>query len=224
MKAIIAIDGPVAVGKSTVGRLVAERLGHRFVDTGAMYRALTWKALGLGINLKDEARLTQLAANTRIDLLPPEDGEEGDGAVLVDGCDISPEIHTPEVESGVSPVAKVAGVRKILVSQQRRMAEKSKLVMVGRDIGTVVLPQADLKVYLVASAEERARRRYQELIARGQRKDYPSILHDLRLRDETDSLRATSPLRPASDAEVIDTEGLSLEEVVEAIYALAGGN
>ncbi len=222
LKAIIAIDGPVAVGKSTVGELVAERLGYRFIDTGAMYRALTWKAIGLGINLEDEAKLTQLAANTRIDLLPSGAGGEGGGSVLVDGRDITPDIYTPEVESGVSPVAKVAGVREILVAQQQRMAKNGKLVMAGRDIGTVVLPQAELKAYLVASAEERARRRYQELAARGQRGDYHSVLQDLRLRDEIDSRRATSPLRPATDAEVIDTEGLNLEEVVEAICALAG--
>ena len=214
---IITIDGPVAAGKSTIGRLLAQRLGYRFVDTGEMYRALTWKAIKLNINLEDEEALGRLASNTKIEL-----SSTGDCYVLVNGQDVTPNIHNFEVEAGVSPVAKVAKVREVLVKKQRRLAQKGKIVMAGRDIGTTVLPHAELKVYLVASVEERARRRYLELIERGKITDYQAILADLVRRDGIDSERAISPLQPASDARIIDTDGLSPQQVLSEILGMVG--
>ncbi|MBE0415405.1 MAG: (d)CMP kinase, partial [Dehalococcoidia bacterium] len=166
---LIAIDGPVAAGKSTIGRLLARRLGYRFVDTGSMYRALTWKALRLNIDLQDEAALSRLAESTKISLAPLGDN------VHVDGHDVTREIQHSEVEAGVSLVAKVPRVREVLVREQRRLARGGTIVMAGRDIGTTVLPHAELKVYLDASFEERARRRYLELVERGDASDYQAV-------------------------------------------------
>lgn len=213
---MIAIDGPVASGKSTLGRLLAQRLGYRFVDTGAMYRALTWRAIKLSIDLEDEGALSQLAANTKIEFAPPGDN------VLVDGHDVTREIQDWEVEAGVSLVARVAGVRKVLVEQQRGLAQKGEIVMAGRDIGTTVLPHAELKVYLVASIEERARRRYLELVERGEAANYEAILADLIRRDEIDSERPISPLQPAPEARIIDTDGLSADQVLSEILSMMG--
>lgn len=213
---LIAIDGPVASGKSTLGRLLAQRLGYRFVDTGAMYRALTWRAIKLSIDLEDEEELSQLAANTKIEFAPPGDN------VLVAGHDVTREIQDWEVEAGVSLVARVAGVRKVLVGQQRGLAQKGEIVMAGRDIGTTVLPHAELKVYLVASVEERARRRYLELVERGEVADYEAILADLIRRDGIDSERPISPLQPAPEARIIDTDGLSADQVLSEILSMMG--
>ena len=210
----IAIDGAVAVGKSTVGRLIARRLGYQFVDTGVLYRALTWKALELGIDLDDVEGLTKLSLETEFELTP-------DSSVLVDGRDVSDQVRKPEVEARVSLVSVVAGVRKAMVAKQRAMAEE-RVVMVGRDIGTVVIPDADLKLYLVASPEERARRRYLEMAELGEAVDYATILSDLVRRDRIDSERTTSPLRPAPDAMIIDTDGIGPEEVVAEILQMTG--
>jgi len=214
---MIAIDGPVAAGKSTIGRLLARRLGYRFADTGAMYRALTWKAIRLNIDLEDEEALSRLATNTKIEL--PSTRDSG---VLVNGQDITADIQNFEVEAGVSLVAKVARVREVLVKQQQRLAQGGKIVMAGRDIGTTVLPHAELKVYLVASIEKRAKRRYLELIERGETADYHTILADLIRRDEIDSERTISPLQPASDARIIDTDGLSPQQVLSEILGMMG--
>jgi len=216
---IIAIDGPVAAGKSTIGGLLAQRLGYRFLDTGEMYRALTWKALKLNIDLEDEAELSQLASSTKIELVTLGGGDER-YCVLVDGRDVVAEIHAPEVEAGVSLVARVAGVRTVMVEQQRRLAQDGKIVMAGRDIGTTVLPHAELKVYLGASFAVRARRRYQEVIERGEAADYQTILAELMRRDEIDSQRPISPLEPASDARVIDTDGLNPDQVLAEILSM----
>jgi len=212
---LIAIDGPVAVGKSTIGSLLAQKLGYFFVDSGVMYRALTWKALKTGIELEDEDKLSQLAAETNIELLS---GEKP--GIFVDGKDVSDELRRQEVEKCVSLVSKVAEVRKAMVEKQRRMARKGKVVMAGRDIGTVVLPQADLKIFLVASPKERARRRYLELSNKGEKASYKVILDELMKRDKMDSQRAVSPLKPAKDAKIVDTEGLTLEQVVSKILTL----
>lgn len=217
MPSMIAIDGPVAAGKSTIGRLLARRLGYRFADTGAMYRALTWKAIRLNIDLEDEEALSRLATNTKIEL--PSTGDSG---VLVNGQDITADIQNFEVEAGVSLVAKVARVREVLVKQQQRLAQGGKIVMAGRDIGTTVLPHAELKVYLVASIEKRARRRYLELIERGETADYHTILADLIRRDEIDSERTISPLQPAYDARIIDTDSLSPQQVLSEILGMMG--
>ncbi|MFQ5988224.1 MAG: (d)CMP kinase [Dehalococcoidia bacterium] len=213
---LIAIDGPVASGKSTLGRLLSQRLGYRFVDTGAMYRALTWRAIKLNIDLESEEEPSQLAANTKIEFAPPADN------VLVDGHDVTREIQDWEVEAGVSLVARVAGVRKVLVEQQRGLGQKGKIVMAGRDIGTTVLPHAELKVYLVASFEERAQRRYLELVERAEAADREAILADLIRRDAIDSERSISPLQPAPEARIIDTDGLSADQVLSEILSMMG--
>lgn len=209
---MIAIDGPVAVGKSTIGRLLAEKLGYFFVDTGNMYRALTWKALKLDIDLGGEDKLSQLAANTKIEFVS--------GRILVDGKDITVEVRSEEVERNVSLVSKVAGVRQIMLEKQREIARAGKVIMAGRDIGTVVLPEAELKVFLIASPEERAHRRYLELLNQEAKADYNAILADLVSRDKIDSQQAASPLQPAADAKIIDTEGLTPERVVQKILTL----
>lgn len=213
--ATIAIDGPGAVGKSAIGSLLAQRLGYRFLDTGAMYRALTWLALELGIDLEDEKALEELALGASIELATE--------AVMVAGRDVTGDIRGDEVERGVSLVAKVAGVRRALVAQQRQMAQGGRVVVAGRDIGTVVLPHAEFKLYLAASAEERAHRRYLELVQRGEEANYEQVLAELKRRDKIDSERALAPLQPAPDAKVIDTDGLNIEQVLAEIMGIIGG-
>ena len=218
---LIAIDGPVAVGKSTVGRMVASRLGYRFVDTGTMYRALTWKAIQQRILFDDEAALSRMSANTTFQLT--SSGNNGQNNILMDGKDVSHEVRPPPVEKSVSLVSKVPEVRESLVRHQRRIAQDGRLVMAGRDIGTVVLPQAELKIFLAASPLERARRRYQELLAQSEKANFEEVLSDLQSRDDMDIHRQASPLKPATDAYILDTEGLSAEQVANKICALALG-
>jgi cytidylate kinase len=217
---IIAIDGPAASGKSTLGHKLAQTLGYLYFDTGVMYRAVTWLALNQGIEIEDEAAITSLAERVKIDVCPPstQDGRAYD--VKVDGQDITWDIRRPEVEAHVSPVSAYAGVRKALTAQQRRIGKRGKVVMVGRDIGTVVLPEADLKIYLDASVEERARRRYQELVDRGEIADYGHILAAMRKRDQIDSNRKVAPLRPAEDARILCSDGLDADQVLEAAKAM----
>jgi cytidylate kinase len=215
---LIAIDGPVAVGKSSVGSLLARKLDYLFFDTGLMYRAFTWKALKLGIPPEDENKLCQLAITTKFDFVP---SQEGNFLPFIDGEDVSSKLLCPEVEGQVSLISRIAGVRQVMVSEQRKLAQRGKVVMAGRDIGTVVLPWAELKVFLVASMEERANRRYKELLERGGKVGYNSALAELKKRDDVDSHRAISPLKPAADAIIVDTEKLSLKQVVDKIYALA---
>lgn len=217
---IIAIDGPVAAGKSTIGRLLSQKLGYRFVDTGEMYRALTWKAMKLNVDLEDEAELSRLASSIRIDFTSPLNSGKRHCAVLVDGQDVTGEIHTQRVEVGVSLVSKVAGVRRVMVEQQQKLAQDGKIVMAGRDIGTTVLPHAQLKIYLSASSEERARRRYLEVIERGEAADYQTILAELVRRDEIDSQRSISPLEPATDAKMVDTDGRNPDQVLAGIIRM----
>lgn len=202
------------MGKTTIGSLLAHKLSYSFVDTGAMYRALTWKALKLGIDLEDEDKLSQLALNTKIEF-----ASKKNLSVFVDGEDASDKVRCSEVERGVSLVSRVAGVRRAMVKEQRKIAGRRRVIMAGRDIGTVVLPRAGLKIFLTASPEERARRRYVELTSKGERADYKVILSELVRRDEIDSQRAVSPLQPAVDAKIIDTEGLTPEQVVHKILA-----
>lgn len=216
----IAIDGPVASGKSTISELLARRLGYLYLDTGAMYRAVTWAALERGISIGDEVAVTALAEQLRIDITPPTVDDGRQYTVLADGVDVTWAIRTPQVDANVSPVSAYPGVRRALVAQQRRVAAGGRVVMVGRDIGTVVLPDADLKIYLDASVEERARRRWRELRARGEEADYEGVLASMRRRDEIDSHRAVSPLRVAEDAVVVDTTDLSIEEVLAEVERL----
>jgi cytidylate kinase len=217
---IIAIDGPAASGKSTIGLRLAEALGYIFFDTGVMYRAVTWLALERGIDVHNEAAVTALAEETQIDVEPASkpDGRACD--VLVNGRDITSETRTRKVDANVSIVAAYRGVRKALSQQQRRVGQRGKIVMVGRDIGTVVLPHADLKIYLDATAEERARRRYDEIIAQGGKTDYDGILKRVMERDRIDSTRDVAPLKAAEDAIVLDSDNLTADEVFERILAL----
>jgi cytidylate kinase len=217
---IIAIDGPAASGKSTLGRRLADSLGYLFFDTGVMYRAVTLAALQRGLEISDEAAITHLAETAQIDVRPPskEDGRACD--VLLDGVDITWETRRADVEANVSPVSAYRDVRRALASQQRRIGLRGRVIMVGRDIGTVVLPEADLKIYLDASAPERARRRYKEILQRGVPADYEQVLAGVRNRDEIDSNRAFSPLRVAQDAVIIDSEKLNADEVFLKVEAL----
>ncbi|MBT3337439.1 MAG: (d)CMP kinase [Anaerolineae bacterium] len=216
----IALDGPAASGKSTVGSRVADALNYLFFDTGVMYRAVTWTALQHGLDLLDEAAVAKLTEETPIDVRPAsqDDGRACD--VLVENEDITWQTRRPEVDANVSTVAAYAGVRAALSQQQRRIGLRGSVVMVGRDIGTVVLPEAELKIYLDASAEERARRRYDEIIARGELADYAEILEKVIQRDHIDSTRDVAPLRPAEDAIILDSDHLDANQVFEKIMAL----
>jgi cytidylate kinase len=194
---VIAIDGGAASGKSTVGSLLARRLGYTYFDTGIMYRAVTWAALERGIPIEDEPAVTALAEALVIQVKPPTQDDGRQVSVYADGCDVTWAIRQPAVDAAVSPVSAYPGVRRALTAQQRRIAAQGRIVMVGRDIGTVVLPHADLKLYVLASVEERARR-----------------------RDRIDSQRAHAPMRPADDAVIIDTDGLDVEGVMACIELL----
>lgn len=229
--AIVTIDGPAASGKSTVGYDLAQLIDYLFFDTGILYRAVTWAALQAGLALTDHEAVSRLAERLPIDLTAPTAGES-DGrqaTVLVEGHDATWQLRTPQVDQNVSVVSAYPLVRQALGGKQRQIghrfgtgqAEKAGVVMVGRDIGTVVLPEARLKIFMDASPEERARRRYQELLDRGKAVDYEQLLADLIRRDKIDRERAVAPLRAAADAVVIDTSTLSPEGVIERIIAAA---
>ena len=211
----MTIDGPVAAGKTSVGRLLAKELQYRFLDTGIMYRAVTWMALDVGVALEDEAALGRLAGETDIRLK----GSEGD-TVVIGGREISEELRQAPVDRGVSTVASVPAVRVALVERQRELAKAGRIVVVGRDIGTVVLPDARLKIFLVASPAERARRRCKELKEQGHHVEYDRVLKDLESRDELDLSRVHSPLRAAADAHLLNTDGMDLETVVGTVVEL----
>ncbi len=219
---IIAIDGPVASGKTSVGKRLADKLGYLFFDTGVMYRAVTYLALRELGSVHDAAAVAAVAEHSLIDVRPATVADGRDYTVLggEPGEDITWAIRTPEVEAQVSRVSAMAEVRQCLTDQMRRIGCQGKVVMVGRDIGTVVLPEADLKIFLTATVEARARRRFLETQARGEARDYEAILANLRERDRIDSSRAVAPLRPAETAVTLDTTGLDLEGVVQAIEAL----
>lgn len=216
----IALDGPAASGKSTVGSRLAESLSYLFFDTGIMYRAVTWIALDHDLDLKNEAAMTELAQNAQIDVRQPsqKDGRASD--VVVGGKDVTWDVRSADVDANVSLVSAYAGVRQALSEKQRAIGLRGRVVMVGRDIGTVVLPEADLKVYMDASAEERARRRYDEIIERGGKADYDEILSKMVERDRLDSTRAVAPLRPADDAVIIQTDELSEDQVYARILEM----
>ena len=223
MPSIIAIDGPAASGKSTIGKRLADELNYLFFDTGVMYRAVTWIALNRGVDVRDEETVTRLARETPIDVAPASKSDGRACDVIVEGRDITWETRRPEVDANVSVVSAYAGVRREMSQQQRRIGQRGHVVMVGRDIGTVVLPEADLKIYLDASAEERARRRFDEIVARGGEADYDEILAKVRERDRIDSTRAVAPLRPADDAVILDSDRLSADEVFARVKELCNG-
>ena len=217
----IAIDGPVASGKTTVGSLISRELDYRFLDTGIMYRAVTWMALERGVDLEDEGTLGRLARDAVI-TLPSQSRSEASGGVIIGGREVVEELRHPRVDRTVSLVSTFSEVRVALVDQQRKIAEGGSIVVVGRDIGTVVLPLAGLKLFLLATVNERARRRHLELKARGQEMEYERVLEDLRARDELDTQREHSPLRPAPDALVLETDRMAMEQVMENVRKLVG--
>ncbi len=216
----IAIDGPAASGKSTVAERIAEELSYLFFDTGVMYRAVTWGALQQFGNVDDEDKVSSLAESVKIDVFPPsqKDGRKCD--IILDGVDITWEIRTPNVDRFVSKVSAYPRVRHAMTMQQRRIGEQGNIVMVGRDIGTVVLPEADIKIFLDASIEERARRRYEELINRGEQASLEAVLYSMQRRDEIDSTREVAPLKPADDAIRVSSDGKTVNEVVQIIIDL----
>jgi CMP/dCMP kinase len=217
---IIAIDGPAGSGKSTLGEKLAKSLGYLYFDTGVMYRAVTLAALDKGVPVEDEQAISELTAQLQIDVQPAsvQDGRAYD--VLIDGQDVTWEIRRSEVEANVSVVSTYPAVRQSLAAAQRRIGLRGQVVMVGRDIGTVVLPEADLKVYLDASVEERAKRRYKEILERGQSANPQAVLESMQERDRIDSTRAMSPLRAADDAIILDSDHLDAGQVFEQVKEL----
>jgi len=212
---VIAIDGPSGAGKSTVARLLADRLGYIYIDTGAMYRAVGWKAKREGIDPADEPRLAELCAGTEVTIKK----DNSDPRFYVDGIDVTGEIRTPEMGMMASAVSKSPAVRARLLTFQRELGSRGGVVMDGRDIGTVVFPDADVKFYLDASAEVRGRRRYLELKAKGMDVDLGRITKEIEDRDRQDSNRAIAPLRKADDAHLIDSSGMNIEDVLKSIIA-----
>jgi cytidylate kinase len=211
-KLIIAIDGPSGVGKGTVSRSIAQALGYRHVDTGAMYRALGWKALQDGVDLDEEAAVADLAQRATIRI--------ENGAVSIDGADVTRAIRTPEIDRAATRVARLPRVRQVLVARQRAFAAAGGVVMEGRDIGTVVCRDADIKIYLDASADERARRRTNDPAHTGTGTSQAAVAEAIAARDRSDQTRAVSPLSIAPDAIVIDTTWMSIDEVVEQVQAI----
>ncbi|MBI4340045.1 MAG: (d)CMP kinase [Chloroflexi bacterium] len=214
---LIAIDGPAASGKTVVGKLLAQKLGYRFLDTGVMYRALTWAAVDSKVSPTDVPHLLRLARERPVELL----FQDGCGTrVLLGENDVTPHLRDPRVEQAVSLVSQVSGVREVLVAQQRRLAQGGSMVMAGRDIGTVVLADAPFKIFLTASLQERARRRLADLRVNGAEVSYEEVLADLQRRDKLDSEREASPLRPAWDARVVVTDGMTVEQVADFLLSI----
>ena len=212
----VALDGPVASGKTVVGRRVAGALGFRFFDTGLLYRAVAWAALRRSVSLEDPDALTRLAATMRLEVAGPV----GIDRVVVDGEDATEALRESPVERAVSRVAAVAGVREALVKTQRSIAAGGGVIMAGRDIGTVILPDADLKVFLQASVDERARRRHAEQDSAARPVSLSAVRSEIEQRDRTDSERTLAPLRQAPDAHLVETDGVALDDVVDRVLAL----
>ena len=218
--ASVAIDGPVASGKSAVGSRLADKWGYLFFDTGLWYRAVTYLALQKWGAVNDVAAVVALAQQVQLEIRPPTVNDGRQCTLLADNADLTWAVRAPDVEANVSPVAAIAAVRQTLTARMRQVGLRGQIVMVGRDVGTVILPEAELKVFLTATVDVRARRRFLEFQARGEEHDYAAILANLRERDHRDTSRLAAPLRPAEDAIVLDTSYLDVEGVVAAIEAL----
>lgn len=214
-KIVVAIDGPAGAGKSTIAKLVAGQIGYAYIDTGAMYRSVTWKWLQTKTEF-DAEKISQLANTMVIEFKP----EANVNRVFVDGTEVTSAIRSAEVTANVSRVAAIGAVREAMVDQQRRMGETGGVLMDGRDIGTVVFPNAQLKVFLTATVEERALRRYRELVAKGEQVELEQLQKDIAFRDKQDSEREISPLRQAEDAIYLDTSAMNIDQVVAAIKGL----
>lgn len=215
----VAIDGPAGAGKSTISRRAAKELGFLYVDTGSLYRAIGLAVLETGIDSSDTDAVCGILGSLAVSLTY----SEGEQHVILCGRDVTAEIRSPEVSMAASKISKIPKVRAFLLSLQRSLAETNSVIMDGRDIGTVVLPDAQVKIFLTASPEDRARRRYEEMLGKGEPADYEKVLADLKERDYSDSHRAVSPLVPAADAEIIDTTGNTLEQSVEQLVSFIKG-
>jgi len=216
----IAIDGPAASGKSILAEKIAAQLGYFYLDTGLMYRAVTNEALRRAIPIEDEVGVTRLAESIEISVSPALNQKSGQFIMTVDGRDVSGELKSPQVDRNVSAVAAYAGVRNVMAEQQRRIADRGKIVMAGRDIGTVVLPNAGCKIFLTASVDARAQRRMADRSARGQHVTFEQMRDEIAKRDEFDSLREMSPLRAAEDAVYLDNSELTIDETVERVVTI----
>lgn len=218
---MITIDGPAASGKSTIGHMLANELGYLYLDTGSMYRAVTLAGLKAGVDLANEDEITSLSHRIDMDIKPLTGEEDGrQYTVLLNGQDVTWEIRTPAVDSNVSLVSSYPGVRQEMVRRQRQLGQRGHIVMVGRDIGTVVMPDAPLKLFITASPEERARRRWVDREEQGHAADYEAILADVNRRDQFDSSRKVSPLKAADDAVIINNTGRSPEIILAEILDL----
>jgi cytidylate kinase len=213
---VIAIDGPAGAGKSSVAKRVAQALGYRYLDTGALYRALAWKAMQRGLRPQDTRYIIEMTRETRVELQQ----HNGEQRVLVDGEDVTDAIRAPEVGNLASPISAIPEVREILLDWQREFGRQGGTVAEGRDTGTVVFPKAEVKIFLTASLDERARRRHKELLERGINISFEQVKLDMEARDQRDSTRHVAPLRPAPDAVIINTDHMSLGEVVEEVLRI----
>lgn len=215
---IIAIDGPAAVGKSTMGKMIARELGFLYIDTGAIYRAITWKVLNHHININDEEMISRLVSDTSISIERVNNQNLDDCyPIFVDGKDVTDEIRSPMIDQNVSQIARLPKIRKQLVYLQRELAANGNIIMEGRDIGSVILPQADIKFYFTASEEERIKRRFEELVSKGYSIDYEVVKKQIMKRDTIDSKRKYAPLIKAKDAILIDSTGKNVKEVKDNI-------
>ena len=217
---VITIDGPVASGKSSVGLMLAKALGYLFLDTGIMYRAVAWAAINQKINIDDVEKVGILAQQIDIEIKPPTKSDGRINDVFVDKVDVTWKIREPEVNKNVSQVSRYQYVRKALTEQQQEFGRRGKIVMVGRDIGTIVMPNADLKIYLEASVKERALRRYNEEVKRGKQSDLEDVIKNVEMRDKIDSTREIAPLIPAKDAVIINTDGKDISRVIDEILSI----
>jgi cytidylate kinase len=220
---VITIDGPAASGKSSVGKILADKLNYMFLDTGEMYRAVTWAVLNKGVPVENEEKVSKLAESINMEILPGGEGESLKNIIIVDNKNITGQIRSKAVNDNVSQVSKYKTVRQVLTKIQQKIGSKGRIVMAGRDIGTVVLPDADLKIFLKASAEERAKRRYAEEQKQGNNISFLDVLNNVMMRDGIDSNRKIAPLIPATDAHIIDTNNKNVLDVVDEILRIIMG-